>query len=195
MHSTLNSLIAATRETEIRAHQRSLARNGRRALRSDRLVLRRADVTDGAAVARIAQLDGGKAPDSPALLAEVDGERSPSHRSTAARRSPTPSARRPTSSRCSSGAPGSCGTQHEGSGRARLGAATRPRGWPWAQRRYFCCGNARQQHQADRAPRGASPSSRARSRAPSRLPVDRIRLGRLGDRQDASADRAQPPRE
>ena len=74
MHSTLNSLIAATRESEIRAHQRSLARSGRNALRSDRLVLRRADVTDGAAVARIAQLDGAKAPDSPALLAEVDGE-------------------------------------------------------------------------------------------------------------------------
>ena len=74
MHSTLNSLIAATRESEIRAHQRSLAVNGRRAQRSDRLVLRRADVTDGAAVARIAQLDGAEAPDSPALLAEVDGE-------------------------------------------------------------------------------------------------------------------------
>src|SRR6478735_483077 len=67
MHSTLNSLIAATRENEIRAHQRSLARHGRR-------VLRRADATDGAAVARIAQLDGGTAPSSPALLAEVDGE-------------------------------------------------------------------------------------------------------------------------
>jgi hypothetical protein len=74
MHSTLNSLIASTREREIRAHQRTLARHGRRALRSDRLVLRRADATDGAAVARIAQLDGGKAPSSPALLAEVDGE-------------------------------------------------------------------------------------------------------------------------
>ena len=41
---------------------------------ADRIVLRRARPADHAAVRRVAQLDSAKAPSSPTLIAEVDGE-------------------------------------------------------------------------------------------------------------------------
>ena len=74
MHSTLNSLIGAAREREIRAETRSRRFAARQAAAADRIVLRRTRAADHAAVRRIAQLDSARVPSSPSVLAEVDGE-------------------------------------------------------------------------------------------------------------------------
>jgi hypothetical protein len=71
---TLNSLIGAAREREIRAEARSRRFAARQDAAADRIVLRRTRARDHAAVRRIAQLDSAKEPSSPSLVAEVDGE-------------------------------------------------------------------------------------------------------------------------
>jgi hypothetical protein len=74
MHSTINSLIGATREREIRAEARSRRFAARQDAAADRIVLRRTRARDQAAVRRLAQLDSANEPPSPSLVAEVDGE-------------------------------------------------------------------------------------------------------------------------
>jgi hypothetical protein len=74
MHSTLNSLIGATREREIRAEASSRRFVARQDAAANRIVLRSTRDRDHAAIRRLAQLDSAKEPSSPSLVAEVDGE-------------------------------------------------------------------------------------------------------------------------
>ena len=73
MHSTFNTLIAATRDRELTRASRG-GHMHRRPTRAQRIVLRLAVPADAPAVAQIAALDSKPQPDAPTLLAEVDGQ-------------------------------------------------------------------------------------------------------------------------
>lgn len=74
MHSTLNSLIATSRERELARTARRAPQRTRPQRRGVRIALRFAAPGDGPAISRVAALDSRPRPQSPTLVAEVDGE-------------------------------------------------------------------------------------------------------------------------